>query len=138
MFPRDPVRNAPEIISAMNRVFPPASGHHLFGPMVQISWGTPALITADVGVVLEFGVRLRLLLLAQVVAILPNRQNDLVRLQLDAVGVLDFDRGTAALDASLYDSRLLKKFVLTGDMAMRRESAPVSPRSRRARGGTRR
>jgi hypothetical protein len=60
-----------------------------------------------------------LLILAQVAAILPNPQNDLVRLQLDAVGVLDFDQGTAALDATLYDSRLLKKFVLTGDMAMR-------------------
>ena len=52
-------------------------------------------------------------------AILPKRENDLVRLQMDAIGVLDFDQGTAALDATLYDSRLLKKFVLTGDMAMR-------------------
>ena len=42
-----------------------------------------------------------------------------MRLQMDAVGVIDFDQGTAALDATLYDSRLLKKFVLTGDMAMR-------------------
>ena len=87
--------------------------------MVQIAWGTPALITADLGVVLEFGARLRLLILAQVAAILPKRENDLVRLQMDAVGVIDFDQGTAALDATLYDSRLLKKFVLTGDMAMR-------------------
>ena len=38
---------------------------------------------------------------------------------MDAVGVIDFDQGTAALDATLYDSRLLKKFVLTGDMALR-------------------
>ena len=87
--------------------------------MVQISWGTPALITADLAVVLEFGARLRLLIFAQVVAILPKRENDLVRLQMDAIGVIDFDQGTAELDATLYDSRLLKKFVLTGDMAMR-------------------
>src|SRR5512143_1856115 len=46
---------------------------------------------------------------------------------MDAVGVLDFDQGTAALDASLHDSRLLNKFVLTGDMAMRLKwSAPPS------------
>ena len=87
--------------------------------MVQIAWGTPPLITADLAVVLEFGARLRLLILAQVVAILPRRENDLVRLQMDAIGVIDFDQGTASLDATLYDSRLLKKFVLTGDMAMR-------------------
>ena len=119
MFPRDPIRNAPQIISNLNRVFPPAAGHHLFGPMVQISWGTPALITAEIGVVLELGARLRLLILAQIAAILPRREHDLVRLQMDAIGILDFDQGTAALDASLYDSRLLKKFVLTGDMALR-------------------
>lgn len=119
MFPADPVRNAPQILSNLNKVFPPATGHHLFGPMLQISWGTPALITANLAVVLEIGARLRLLLLAQVAAILPKKENDLVRLQMDAVGVLYFDEGTASLDASLVDSRLLKKFVLTGDMAMR-------------------
>ena len=119
MFPADPVRNAPQILSTLNQVFPPADGHHLFGPMARIEWGTPTLITADLAVVLEFGARLRLLLLARVLAVLPKPEHELVRLQMDAVGVLDFDQGTAALDASLYDSRLLKKFVLTGDMAMR-------------------
>jgi hypothetical protein len=119
MFPQDPVRNAAQIVSNLNKVFPPAPGSHLFGPMVQLAWGTPALITAELGVVLELGRRQRLLVLGQVTAILPRRENDLVRLQLDAVGVLDFDQGTAALDATLHDSRLLKKFALTGDMAMR-------------------
>jgi hypothetical protein len=119
MFPQDPIRNAPQIISNLNRVFPPAAGHYLFGPMVQVSWGTPTLITAEIGVVLELGARLRLLILAQIAAILPKRENDLVRLQMDAIGIIDFDQGTASLDASIYDSRLLKKFVLTGDMAMR-------------------
>lgn len=119
MFPKDPVRNAPQIISNLNRVFPAARGHHLFGPMLQIAWGTPPLITANLAVVMEFGARLRMLILAQIAAILPSRENDLIRLQMDAVGILDFDQGTASLDASLHDSRLLKKFVLTGDMAMR-------------------
>ena len=119
LFPPDPIRNAPQILSNLNRVFPPATGHHLFGPMVQVSWGTPPLITAELGVVLELGARLRLLILAQIAAILPRRDQDLVRLQMDAVGVLDFDHGTASLDAVLHDSRLLKKFVLTGEMALR-------------------
>jgi hypothetical protein len=119
LFPKDPIRNAPQILSNLNKVFPPANGHHLFGPMAQITWGTPALITADVAVLLELGARLRLLILAQIVAILPRAENDLLRLQMDAIGLLDFDQGTAAIDAVLYDSRLLKKFVLSGDMAMR-------------------
>ncbi len=119
MFPKDPIRNAPQILSKLNKVFPPATGRHLFGPMVQISWGTPTLITAELAIVLEFGKRLRLLILAQLAAILPEPKNDLVRMQMEAVGMLDFDQGTAELDATLRDSRLLKKFVLTGDVALR-------------------
>ena len=119
MFPKDPIRNAPQIISNINRVFPASRGSHLFGPMLQISWGTPPLITANLAVVFEIGARRRLLILAQVSAILPRADNELVRLQMDAVGILDFDQGTASLDASLHDSRLLRKFTLTGDMAMR-------------------
>jgi hypothetical protein len=86
--------------------------------MVQIAWGTPPLITAEwrgAGVQRAAAAAG----LAQVAAILPKPENDLVRLQMDGIGLLDFDQGTAALDATLYDSRLLKKFVLTGDMAMR-------------------
>lgn len=119
MFPKDPVRNAPQILSNLNRVFPVSKDHYLFGPMVQIVWGTPTLITMNLGVVLELGARMRLLVLGQVSAILPKPELDLVRLRLDAVGVVDFDQGTASLDATLFDSRLLNRFVLTGDMAMR-------------------
>jgi len=119
MFPVDPVRNAPQILSNISHLFPPASGHYLFGPMVQIAWGASALITADVALVLEFGARRRLLILAQVRSILPRPDRDLVRLQMDSVGVIDFDQSTAALDATLHDSRLLNKFSMTGDMAMR-------------------
>ena len=119
LFPKDPVRNAPALLATLDKVFPPAQGHHLFGPMARLEWGTPTLITADIALILELGARLRLLILAQLAAILPKPDQDLVRLQMDAVGVLDFDQGSAALDAALFDSRLVKKFVLTGDMALR-------------------
>jgi len=134
MFPVDPVRNASQILSNISRLFPPASGHYLFGPMVQIAWGAAALITADVALVLEFGARTRLLILAQVRSILPSPERELVRLQMDAVGVIDFDQSTAALDATLHDSRLLNKFTLTGDMAMRMKWAS-SPNFALAVGG---
>ncbi len=119
LFPKDPIRNAPQILSNINKLFPVSRGHHLFGPMLQIVWGTPPLITANLAVVLEFGARLRLLVLAQVAAVLPRPDNELLALRMDAVGILDFDQADASLDATLHDSRLLKKFVLTGDMAMR-------------------
>jgi hypothetical protein len=119
LFPRDPIRNAPQIISNLNKVFPISKGHHLFGPVAQITWGAKGLLTANLALVMELGERLRLLILAQIAVILPRPENDLIRLKMDAVGVIDFDRGTASLDATLHDSRLLKKFTLTGDMAMR-------------------
>lgn len=119
LFPKDPIRNAPQLLSNLNKVFPIATGHHLFGPVAQITWGAKGLLTANLALVLELGERLRLLILAQIAVILPRPENDLIRLKMDAVGVLDFDQGTASLDATLHDSRLLKKFTLTGDMAMR-------------------
>jgi hypothetical protein len=94
---------------------------------VRIGWFTPTLITADLAVIAEFGARKRLLLLGRVRALLPSADAPLLRLTLDAVGVFDFDAGTAAIDAVLVDSRLLERFVLTGAAALRaRFSRPRS------------
>src|SRR5205085_3242250 len=41
MFPDDPVANAPKIVSDVGAVFPPAVGRYVFGPMVELAWGTP-------------------------------------------------------------------------------------------------
>ena len=119
LFPQNPTRDALQLLSNLNQGFPVAPGHHLLGPMVEIEWGTPTILTLQLGIVLEIGARLRLLVLGQVEAILPSEQNELLRIKMDAVGVLDFDQGMASLDAVLYESRLLKKFVLTGGMALR-------------------
>ncbi len=38
---------------------------------------------------------------------------------MEAIGVIDFDAGTAAIDAVLVDSRLAHKFPITGSAALR-------------------
>ena len=119
LFPKDPVANAPQILRNLGTVFPIKPGSYLFGPMAKIGWATPTLITMDLALILEFGLRRRLIVLGRISSILPNRDEDLIRLNMDAMGVLDMDLGTLALDAVLVDSRLLQKFVLTGSMAMR-------------------
>jgi Family of unknown function (DUF6603) len=119
LFPKDPVRNAPQIFGTLNRVFPPREGSHLFGPVVQITWFTPPVVTMDLGVILEIGNRTRLIILGRVSAILPSEKNDLIRLQMNTVGILDFDEKSLSLDAVLYDSRLVGKFPITGSMALR-------------------
>ena len=119
LFPKDPIRNAAQIFSSLNAVFPPKSGSFLFGPVVQICWGTPPVLTMDLGLVLELGNRTRLIILGRISAILPSEKLDLIRLQMNTVGVIDFDQKSASIDAVLYDSRLVGKFPLTGAMAMR-------------------
>lgn len=127
LFPRDPIRNAPQIFGTLNNAFPPRIGSYLFGPVVRIAWGTPPVLTIDVALILELGSRTRLIILGVVKAIMPSEKHDLIRLQMNALGVIDFDQGSISLDAVLYDSRLAGKFPITGSMAMRLRwgSAPV-------------
>ena len=124
LFPKDPVRNAPQYLNALKSVFPPARDRYLFAPMAQIVWGpvkTP-LLTIRLALLFEFNDDLHLkkfVMLGQLSAKLPKPENDLIRLNMDAIGIIDFEQNTASLDAVLYDSRLSKTFVITGAMAMR-------------------
>ncbi len=119
LFPRDPVTNAPTIIRSLAAAFPARRGSYLLGILARIGWFTPTLITLDLALILEFGARRRLLVLGRVSALLPSPDNDLVRINLDSIGVIDFDQDTASIDAMLVDSRLARKFVLTGAAALR-------------------
>ncbi len=119
LFPRDPIGNAPATIAALGAAFPARAGSYLLGLLVRIGWFTPTLVTLDLALVLQFGSQRRLLVLGRIAALLPSADNDLVRIVLDAMGVIDFDVGTASIDAMLVDSRLARKFALTGAMAMR-------------------
>ena len=119
LFPRDPVGNAPTLIRNLANVFPARRGSYLLGLVARIGWFTPTLVYMDLALILEFGSRERLLALGRISALLPSADNDLVRLNMEAVGVIDFDASTAAIDAVLVDSRLAHKFPVTGAAALR-------------------
>jgi len=127
LFPKDPIRNAPQIFGVLNNAFPARPNSYLFGPVVQISWGTPALLTMNLALILELGGRTRLIVLGVVKAIMPSEKHDLIRLQMNAIGIIDFDQKSISIDAVLFDSRLAGKFPITGSMAMRLRwgSAPM-------------
>lgn len=118
LFPDDPVRHAPQIISDLRAIFPPAEGRYVFGPMLQLGWGTPTLITAQLGVVLEVPDPVRLAILGQVKAALPTEDLPLVQLHMDVLGIIDFPGKKLSIDATLYDSSILV-YALSGDMALR-------------------
>jgi hypothetical protein len=117
LFPQDPVRDAPTILNDLQTIFPASPKHFVFGPMAKLGWGTPTLITADLGIIIEFpGPRLAVIGVAH--AALPTRQFSILRLNLAIAGVLDFPKRTFALDASIYDS-LVGGFSVSGDASFR-------------------
>jgi hypothetical protein len=117
LFPPDPLRNAPQIFSDLRRVFPPTAGRHVVGPMVQLRWGTPTLLTLDLALLIELPSPVRVVVLGRLQVLLPNQSHPLIQIRMDALGVLDVSAETVALDATLYDSKILQ-FTLTGDMAL--------------------
>jgi hypothetical protein len=119
LFPKNPIQNAPKIISDLKRVFPDAEGRFIFGPMAKIGWGAPTVIVADVGLVLEVPDPVRLVILGKIRAALPREEDrPLIQLNMDVLGTVDFEKSTVSIDATLYDSRLLL-YTLSGDMALR-------------------
>ena len=118
LFPANPVRDAPRIVSALATLTPPREGQFLLGLMARVVWGVPTLLTIELGIIVEFPSPTRLIVLGQFRAVMPTEKKVLVKLQMDALGVVDFDQNTAAIDAVLYDSRVVR-YPVTGDMALR-------------------
>ncbi len=118
LFPKDVVANAPKILADLGAAFPATPGQYVFGPMLKIGWGTPAIITVDLGVVIELPDPIRVVLLGQIAALLPEKDHPLLELHIDVIGIADFESGELSIDASLYNSRLAL-YTLAGDMALR-------------------
>ncbi len=120
LFPKDPIANAPSIISDLSTIFPPAGGRYVFGPMVEIGWGGGLnLVTAELGIFLALPSPLIIAILGQVNVLLPSPLAPIVELHLDVLGIIDFaQKAVISLDASLHDSRVVV-FTIYGDMALR-------------------
>ncbi|WP_068115095.1 DUF6603 domain-containing protein [Tropicimonas marinistellae] len=119
MFPSDPIANAPQILSDLRAIFPVSNGQFVFGVMCRLGWGTPTLVTADLGVIVEFPDPIKIALLGRIGIALPDPEAAIVELNMDVFGVVNLTEKTFALDATLRDSHVLHLFQLSGDMAMR-------------------
>jgi len=118
LFPADPIQNARTILADMAAILPVREGQHLFGPVARIGWGTPVLIEAKVGLVLEVGANTRILILGGLGMNLPTRDAALVALNITFFGEIDFGAGTISFDATLTSSRVLA-WPVSGDAAVR-------------------
>jgi hypothetical protein len=86
--------------------------------MLEINWGTPALITAEIGVFIELPAPINLAILGIIKATLPEEKAALVKIHMDVIGIIEFEKKSLSLDATIYDS-LIAAFALSGDMALR-------------------
>ena len=53
LFPQDVIANITRIISDIKQFFPPQQDHFVVGPMAKLGWGTPSIITVELGVLLD-------------------------------------------------------------------------------------
>ena len=118
LFPVDPIRNAPQVIANVRRVFPPPRPGTHSGRWSGSPGAPTSIIELEAAVILELPAPLRLAILGRLSIALPDRRAPVVLLALHIVGILDFDRGEVSVDASLFDSRIAA-FPVAGDMAFR-------------------
>lgn len=118
LFPTNIIANATRIISDIKRIFPIQESRFVFGPMAKLGWGTPTLISIELGLLIEVPDPVRIAILGVIKVVLPDEAADLIRIQVNFLGVIDFEKQELAFDASLFNSRILT-FTLTGDMVLR-------------------
>jgi hypothetical protein len=124
LFAEDPVRNAPVLLGDLAALFPPKSGLYVFGLTMQLGW-IPLiddyLVRLAIGIILEFdGLRRpsKAILLGSLLITIPKHEKFL-DVQIDAVGVLDFDRHTLEIDATIRRGTVMGLFKITGDGGVR-------------------
>lgn len=116
MFPDDVIGNAAQILSDMQRFFPPEQGTFLIGPMAKLGWGTPPLITATVGLLIEIPPG-NIALLGVVKCILPDEERALLVLKVKFIGAFEVEKSRLWFFASLFESRVVF-ITIDGEMGL--------------------
>jgi len=115
LFPENIIANITRIISDIKQFFPQQKDHFVVGPMAKLGWGTPSIITVELGLLLDLPNPM-FAIVGVLKAFLPTEDVGLLRLQVNFIGVLDFDHGYLFFRADLFDSHLLI-YTITGSMA---------------------
>ncbi|HEY3726035.1 MAG TPA: DUF6603 domain-containing protein [Solirubrobacteraceae bacterium] len=116
MFPQDVVANAPRIISDLRAIFPPQDGTFLIGPMAKLGWGEPTLVSLSLGVIIEIPPG-DIAILGVLKVALPADELEILLLQVNFAGALEFDKQRGYFFASLYDSHILF-ITIEGEMGL--------------------
>ena len=106
MFPDDPIAEAPRIIADLNQFFPVAEGRYTFGLMAILGWGTPTLISVELGLIIQVPDPVLLAILGVVRVQLPDKKAPIINLQANFIGAVDFEKGEMFFFAALFESNL--------------------------------
>ena len=112
----DIASQAPTLVQGISAIFPPLDAHYVIGPFVTITWGEPAIITAELGIIISLPDPVSLAILGAVVVGVPDPDAAIILLNLDVLGTWDCDAKQIEIDASLYNS-YVALFVVQGDAA---------------------
>jgi hypothetical protein len=118
MFPENVIENASKIISDLRAVFPPQKKHYVVAPFFKIGYGAPTVLEADLGFLLEFPFKGRLILLGSLGVYLPNKDAEkrLGEIHVDIFGDFNFAASYVLIEGRLRDSNLVE-VSLTGGFA---------------------
>jgi hypothetical protein len=124
LFAEDPVRNAPILLGDLAALFPAKPKYHVFGLTAQLGWiplEDDYLVRLALGVIVEFDADKRptkAILLGSLLITIPKHEKFL-DVQIDAVGVFDFQRHTLEVDATIRRGTVMGLFKITGDGGVR-------------------
>jgi hypothetical protein len=117
LFPANPVADAPRIINRLRVVFPITARALILGPMAELGWGTPNIVTIRMGVIVQIDDLLgsgsksmsfgRIVILGQVLIQLPpgvDANLTVLKILVDFVGSIELNPFRIGFVARLRDS----------------------------------
>ena len=134
LFPDDPVANAPVILSTLDTIFPAQQGQYVFGPVFQLGWGTPTVVTVQLGLAIQLPTPLTISLLGSIGILIGTEDLNVIDIKIDIVGTLWPAEGKLAIDSSIRTGKIA--FLnLSGDMSVRADFGSSQPSFLVANGG---
>ncbi len=120
LFPPNPIASAPLLFGRLRLVFPIVPRALTVGPALKIGWGTPAIVTIDLGIVIQIDDVLgggtaqpqisRVVLVGKLEVKLPPDAGagvaELLKLLIDVVGSYEVREKALSIDARLRDSHV--------------------------------
>ena len=114
----DFLSQAPALIQGIAAIFPPLEGQFVIGPFITVTWGLPAILTAELGVIISLPDPVALAILGAITVAIPDPDLPVILFHLDVLGSWDSASKNIEIDATVYDSYIVA-FVVHGDMAFR-------------------